>query len=31
VVEGVTRGANPELMIDGVRYSMEQIKAIYNN
>ena len=31
VVEGVTRGANPELMIDGARYSMEQIKAIYNN
>ena len=31
VVEGATRGENPQIMVNGMYYSMEKIKAIYAN
>ncbi|MCQ2584843.1 MAG: flagellar hook assembly protein FlgD [Treponema sp.] len=30
VVEAATRGDNPQIMVNGMYYSMEQIAAIYN-
>ena len=30
VVEAATRGENPQVMVNGMYYSMEQIAAIYN-
>ena len=31
VVEGATRGENPQIMVNGMYYSMDKIKAIYAN
>ena len=30
-VEGATRGENPQILVNGMYYNMDQIKAIYNN
>jgi flagellar basal-body rod modification protein FlgD len=30
MVEGVTRGENPEVLVNGTKFSMDQIKAVYN-
>ena len=29
MVEGVTRGENPQILVNGMYYSMDKIKAIY--
>ena len=31
VVEGATRGENPQVLVNGMYYNMDQIKAIYAN
>lgn len=31
VVEAVTRGINPHVMVNGMAYSMDQINAVYGN
>ena len=31
VVEAVTRGTNPQVMVNGMAYSMDQINAVYGN
>ena len=31
IVEGATRGANPQILVNGMYYSMDKIKAIYAN
>ena len=31
VVEGATRGDNPQVLVNGMYYNMDQIKAIYAN
>ena len=31
VVEAVTRGTNPQVMVNGMEYSMDQINAVYGN
>ena len=31
IVEGATRGENPQIMVNGMYYSMDKIKAIYAN
>ena len=31
IVEGATRGENPQVMVNGMYYSMDKIKAIYAN
>ncbi len=31
VVEGATRGENPQIMVNGMYYNMDKIKAIYAN
>ena len=31
VVEGATRGDNPQILVNGMYYSMDQIAAIYGN
>ena len=31
VVEAVTRGPNPQVMVNGMAYSMDQINAVYGN
>lgn len=31
VVEGATRGANPQILVNGMYYNMDKIAAIYNN
>jgi flagellar basal-body rod modification protein FlgD len=31
VVEGATRGENPQIIVNGMYYSMDKIKAIYAN
>ncbi len=31
VVEAVTRGTNPQVQVNGMLYSMDQIKAVYGN
>ncbi len=31
VVEAVTRGANPQIKVNGMLYSMDQINAVYGN
>lgn len=31
VVEAVTRGTNPQIKVNGMLYSMEQINAVYGN
>ena len=31
VVEAVTRGNNPQVQVNGMLYSMDQIKAVYGN
>ena len=31
IVEGATRGGNPQIMVNGMYYSMDKIKAIYAN
>lgn len=31
VVEAVTRGVNPQVQVNGMLYSMDQIKAVYGN
>ena len=29
VVEGATRGENPQIIVNGMYYSMDKIKAVY--
>ena len=29
IVEGATRGENPQILVNGMYYSMDKIKAIY--
>lgn len=31
IVEGATRGENPQILVNGMYYSMDKIKAIYAN
>ena len=31
VVEGATRGENPQILVNGMYYSMDKIKAVYAN
>ncbi|MBQ6057533.1 MAG: flagellar hook assembly protein FlgD [Treponema sp.] len=31
VVEGATRGLSPRILVNGMYYSMDQIKAVYDN
>ena len=31
IVEGATRGENPQIMVNGMYYNMDKIKAIYAN
>ena len=31
IVEGATRGANPQIQVNGMYYSMDKIKAVYAN
>lgn len=31
LVEGATRGANPQVLVNGIYYNMSQIKTVYGN